>query len=99
MESIRGVRIGRVIELVGPRKRREEGLMKCRRLRAALRLAGNVRVTVCGITVIDSLVKCRRRQRATWTHSDLSWGVTAAATGGVSGRGRGKSPLGGIFLV
>ena len=35
MESIRGVRIGRVIELVGSRaEENEERLMKCRRLRA-----------------------------------------------------------------
>ena len=68
--------------------------MKCRR-RAALRLAGNVRVTVCGIAR-DRFTR-EMSPAASDLDSDLSWGDTAAAK--VSDEGKSALDGGDIFLV
>ena len=59
-----------------------------------MRLAGNVRVTVCGIAR-DRFTR-EMSQAGSDLDSDLSWGDTASKVTEVSG---GMSALEGIFLV
>ena len=75
-------------------KREEQRLMKCRQ-RAGGQLAGNVRVTVCGIAR-DRFTR-EMSPAASDLDSDLSWGDTAAAK--VSDEGTSALDGGGIFLV